>query len=219
MQLEPVINSPPMFLLAPWSAGSTTEALHEGQQWPAVLEATLAWTAVINWRAVSQLNFIFASFFDGGPDERRLEGDQWQHVAVQAEYARTAQRLSDALLPDVTDNRTELSLRLVEGTQCRTNGSGWLPPSHGHTARRAGSVAMRGFRGPLGGGFCAYIVVVNLCADPTHYTLELPAELPERVRTAQHQFRAVRNVSLDGRRLADELEGFGSAVLRVGCAE
>ena len=68
-------------------------------------------------------------------------------------------------------------------------------------------------------GFCAYIVIVNLCADPTHYTLELPAELPERVQTAQHQFRAVRNVSLDGRRLADELEGFGSAVLRVGCVE
>lgn len=216
MHLEPVINSAPMYLLQ-WHSSSEAQ-----KQWPAVLEATLAWTAVINYRAVSQLNFIFESVFLNGQaardpqEEADLIGAQWEHVAAQAEFARTAHLLRDVLLPDITKNNTDLDLRLVEGQQCIVNGSSRLPASAGHTARQAGSVTMRGFRAQ-DSEWCAFVVVVNLCADPTSYTLELPADLPPRVKTAQHVFRAVRNVTLAGRMLSDELEGYGSAVMRLGC--
>lgn len=215
MHLEPVINSAPMYLLAPQAKTQ--------QQWPAILEATLAWTAVINYCAISQLNFIFESVFLSGqvafgPHEAEyLVGAQWEHVAAQAEFARTAYQLRDVLLPDITKSDTNLDLQLVEGQQCIVNGSSWLPTSAGHTSRQAGSVSTRGFRAQHG-EWCAYVIVVNLCADPTSYTLELPVDMPERVKTAQHMFRAVRNVTLAGRMLHDVLEGYGSAVMRLGCS-
>ena len=213
MHLEPMINSPPMYLLA---------STWQKKPWPAVLEATLAWTAVINYGAVSQLNFIFESVFLNGQaaldpkEQARLVGAQWEHVAAQAEFSRTAHQLRDVLLPDITSSNPNLDLRLVDGQPCIVNGSSWLPANAGHASRQAGSVAMRGFRVPHS-DWCAYVIVVNLCADPTSYTLELPVDLPERVKTAQHIFRAVRNVTLAGRMLKDELEGYSTGVMRLGC--
>ena len=158
---------------------------------------------------------------------------QWEHVAAQAEFARLAAALADVFLPDATDSRTssDLTLKLAESSACTINGSSWLPASPGHSARPIESVAMRGFRAPgatsaaaaTAGGessnFCAYLVVVNMCPSPTHFAILLPEEVPKAVTHVAHQFRAVRNVSLvqGGRVFADELEGYGSAVLRVGC--
>ena len=93
--------------------------------------------------------------------------------------------------------------------------------AQGHEARPIESVAMRGFYAPPhtpssllpppnreeeeeqdAGQFCAYLVIVNMCPDPTHYSIELPAELPSSVTAAQHLFCAVRSVTLQVRNRA-----------------
>jgi hypothetical protein len=94
--------------------------------------------------------------------------------------------------------------------------------AQGHEARPIESVAMRGFYAPPhtpssllsppnreeeeeeeeqdAGQFCAYVVIVNMCPGPTHYSIELPAEIPSSVTAAQHLFRAVRSVTLQVRK-------------------
>ena len=97
--------------------------------------------------------------------------------------------------------------------------------AQGHEARPIESVAMRGFYAPPhtpssllsppnreeeeeeekeeeqdAGQFCAHVVIVNMCPGPTHYSIELPAEIPSSVTAAQHLFCAVRSVTLQVRK-------------------
>lgn len=175
------------------------------------------------------------------PGAQRWQRTQWEHVAAAGEFSRTTQRLREVFLPDVTVNlggsgssggsgmNGDLPVSVVAtSAQCTpTLGPLKLGPRHGADSS---SLAVRGFRvadaaveGVSHGGWCAYVVCVNLCNSPNEYTLELSAgeELPMMVQSAQHEFKQVNSVPLtrnvNGTRLTDSLAGYATALYRLGC--
>ena len=92
------------------------------------------------------------------------------------------------------------------------------------------SVAVRGFREPqANGGFCAHVVVVNLCPNVTVFTVRARG-VPEGIGRASHEFEATNDVPLSGcatnatagggfcdKDWGDSLGGYRTAVYRLGC--
>ena len=64
MAFEPMINSPPMYLLDSYPGSAYNRK--GNKSYPAVLEASLSWMAAITYGAVSQLNFIIEDACAGG---------------------------------------------------------------------------------------------------------------------------------------------------------
>jgi len=73
----------------------------EQNRYPACLEASLSWMAVITYGAVGQLNFIIEDACKGGSAPGSCLNDP-AHIDSMGSYARASQRLAKALLPDVT---------------------------------------------------------------------------------------------------------------------
>lgn len=175
------------------------------------------------------------------------------HIAAQAAYARQATRILPALLPDLADTVAgrALPVSIVRSSHCATK---LVPRAQKpwwdfdtQPSIVAGGLRQR-WRGADGsavgdGEFCAFVVVVNLCAAPSLFTVSLDLTANNDARfakmlaacpscdVAQHHFNANYNVTLVESKaavgggatsseweLTDIVPAYGSSVLRVGCA-
>jgi len=205
MFFEPLINSPPMYLI-----GNIDGGLAENDNFPAILEATLSFMSLITYETPSQINFIFGSYGDDGH-----EGSRWEHVHMVSEHARLVTSLHDALLPDLTRGS---SLNLMNVNVTAVTGTG---TNKKDSPDAAASVMAKGFKDGFfceenQGEFCGYVFVVNLDPEPAMYQIRVGG-LPADMEKAQHAFVNRYNVTIgeDGL-MEDFIEGYGSNVLRFG---
>lgn len=205
MAFEPIINSPPMYLLTGPDVGQN-KAPVKGP-WPACLEASLSWLGLMAFGAPGVLNFIYE------PREVWPTADLAGHVASVGAYARTSTRLQNAILPDVTRDGASLQVERIGGSTCVIPG---VPNNPQMAEARAASVATKGYIDLTVSDFCAHVVVVNLCPNMTAYTLRAQG-LPEQLDYATHEFGAIYNVSVKNNEWSDTLPGYASAVYKLGC--
>ena len=155
------------------------------------------------------------------PKQLNLPG----HINAQGNYARAANKLLDALLPDLTDQAARpLRVAVLSSSDCSSQPT--LPAYQGRPAvdfSQTDSVVARGFaqRWTLeddgSEGFCAFVVVANLCGAPSSFVLSIKG-LPAEISHARHQFDTNYNVTLVNSEITDVVAGYGTSILRFGCA-
>jgi hypothetical protein len=243
MLWEPVANSPPGYVLQ----GDSEDGKKPGHLFPAQLEATLSWLGAVQFGAPNVVNFVVESLPTSASDT--LDLDRPAHVDAQGAYARAARRLLPAMLPDLTDpaEGTRLGVRVARSSTCTQPGASEKLPRYDFA--RDASVVAGAFRqsewassgGARSRGFCAFVVVANLCPSPSTFQIDVGAvdgaidagivaeiEACPSCRWAQHEFFQDYNVTatpqradadgFDGLALAeDTVGGYETVVLRVGC--
>ena len=134
-----------------------------------------------------------------------------------------------ALLPDLLDElATPLNVSVLSASPCSSPSV--LPSYSGRPSvnlTQNNAVVARGYRqrwfepGTHDVSYCAFMVVVNLCAAPSSFRLGV--RVPDGITHARHQFDANYDVRLQddgvggGRVLVDIVPGYGTSVLRLGC--
>jgi len=223
---EPIANSPPSYILE--GDDKATGKDYGGAPWPAGLESTLSWLGVIEFGAVNMVNFVIEpeASLAVGPALGVRALNMQSHVNAVGNYAREARQLLGALLPDLTDNEAgrPFLVEIETSSPCATR---TLPSISGRPAvdlKKMGSVVGKGFQQRWVNprtkqeGFCGFVVVANLCAAPSSYTLHLGDGVPGGITEAHHQFDSNYNVTLTAARaLADIVPAYGTSILRLGC--
>ena len=228
---EPIANSPPTYILQGFDGDGKTPA----RPWPPVLESTLSWLGAIQFGAPNVVNFVW----EPAPLNHSARGLNGQgHLAAQAEYGRIAKKLLPALLPDVTDTVAgrELPVAVTTSSKCALQ----LPATSGKKPYDFGtqpSVVAGGFRQAWEAGFCAFVVVANLCNAPGSYTIkidlagggdaalsQLLSACGKTCTVAQHEFTSAYNVTAVPAvgepgvfTVTDMLGGYDASILRIGC--
>ena len=220
MFFEPLINSPPLYLLDNPAPADQLNPGTTNRSWPAALDASLGWLAHIQFSSAGSLSFSIvpaaavASPSASGTQIGRAH-DDWEHLSAGAAQGAAASQMLPALLPDLTTafGRADggLPVRLVERetTACSRNvtAAGAVGPSL-RIGRAA--VAVAGFRQAWDTNsaeaaeaaeaaetaFCGWVVAVNLCETPTAFALEVDG-VPAHVTEVYHQFGAYYGVALD----------------------
>jgi hypothetical protein len=245
MYWEPIANSPPAYILEgddPDSGRANGRTVL-----PPALESTLSWLGAIEFGAANVVNFVIEpQLHPGQGDYKAL--NMPSHINAQGDYARAARNLLPALLPDLTDPRSQpMELKVTKTSHCLAPAT--LPAERGRPAvdfSKISNVVVKGFRQPWRepstnvSSFCAFVIVVNLCAAPSSYTVAVGDEVPAAIIHAQHHYDTNYNVSIEvqpvassngqysatssvndgdpaSRTFADIVPGYGTSILRLGC--
>ena len=205
--------------------------------WPPVLEYTLSWLGALEYGAANVVNFVVEPITRRDPATNTTSMALYlpSHVNAQGDYARRAAKLLDALLPDLTDTVAGPAFGVAVVRSSRCTSAGALPAPSGRPALNfssgnASTVVAKGLRQRWGrttqpapptsvtngtGAFCGFVVVANLCAAPTSYTLSIETSTPlawHGVTHAEHVFDASYTVPLEqgpGRGLTRVLDEAG----------
>ena len=225
---EPIANSPPSYILE--GDDGATGKDYGGEPFPPALEYTLSWLGAIEFGAVNNVNFVIEPVVRTDP-KTGIVGKALNmpaHVNAVGDYARIATKLLGGLLPDLVDPVAgrPFSVAVEKTSVCTSPAT--LPAWSGRPAvdfSKEKTVVAKGVRQRWTNphnkeeSWCGWIIVANLCSQPSFFTLRLAeSEVPQTITYARHQFDAFYNTTIQpGGSLEDIVPGFGTSILRLGC--